>query len=76
MAALSVRFGVDLSVQDLFVNPTVSHLAALVQAEVDRSLHLTDEDGRIRRLVAEMSEETVDMLTTHLLRAGDGAARI
>lgn len=73
VAALSLRFGIDISVQDLFANPTVAHLAGIVEAELGRGRHLTDENERIRRLVADMSETTIDALTEQLLRTAGAA---
>jgi acyl carrier protein len=67
VTALRVRYGVELAVQDLFVDPTIEHLAALVEAELARERHLGDEDGRIRRIVADMPEDTVDALVAQLL---------
>jgi amino acid adenylation domain-containing protein len=67
VTALRVRYGVELAVQDLFVDPTIEHLAGLVEAELARERHLGDEDGRIRRIVADMPEDTVDALVAQLL---------
>jgi acyl carrier protein len=67
VTALSVSFGVEIAVQDMFVNPTVEHLAALVEAELRRQRHLRDEDERLRSLVADMPDEAVEALVRQLL---------
>jgi acyl carrier protein len=75
VAALKVRYGVELAVQDLFVEPTVEHLAALVEAELARERHLGDEDDRIRSIVADLTDGTVDALVTQLLATAGSAGR-
>lgn len=69
VTALCVSFGIELAVQDMFVDPTVEHLAALVEAELRREAHLGDEDERMRSLVADMPDESVDALVRQLLTA-------
>jgi amino acid adenylation domain-containing protein len=75
VAALKVRYGVELAVQDLFVDPTVEHLAALVEAELARERHLGDEDDRIRSIVADLTDGTVDALVTQLLATAGSVGR-
>jgi acyl carrier protein len=69
VTALCVSFGIELAVQDMFVDPTVEHLAELVEAELRREAHLGDEDERMRSLVADMPDESVDALVRQLLTA-------
>jgi acyl-coenzyme A synthetase/AMP-(fatty) acid ligase/acyl carrier protein len=61
------RYEVDLAVMELFMVPTVEHLAALIERERARVRHLDGGPARLRHLVEDLPEATVDALLASLL---------
>jgi amino acid adenylation domain-containing protein len=64
---LRERYGIELMLQHLFLSPTVAQLAALIEQESARKRVLTSEEERLRRTVADLSEDRVDQLLGSLL---------
>ena len=72
VSALRERHGVELVLQKLFVTPTAAGLAQAIQEELDRGLHLGDDDVRMRRVIDELPDRDVESLLEGLL-ASEGS---
>jgi amino acid adenylation domain-containing protein len=75
LADLRNRYRVEIPIHELFLVPTVEHLAKLIEHEMGRrKLALGAEEGRVLRIVTDLDEAVVDDALSDLLPA-DGSRR-
>ncbi len=67
VAHLRTKYQVELLLEELFQAPTVERLAATIERELNRKLHLRNQDARLRRTVEQLPEQAVDGLIRQLL---------
>jgi acyl carrier protein len=75
---LQRRYRVELALQELFIAPTVSHLAGQIAEELAREQRFRNQGERLRRAVGELPDATVDSLLATLLEgdSGDGVGAV
>jgi hypothetical protein len=67
---LTTRHQVELPLHELFVEPTVEHVAEVLAAALERKSVLTDSDARLAGVVEELPDTTVSELLAHLDPSG------